>query len=151
MAMHRNLIHRSSALAQSASLYNNERLLARGFGATAQRQTPPDPPSLVKSFLYGSEKGQEMQREMEQSYSKVLARGKYVHKMNQHHVRPDKINEYIALMYPPLGPLRSCPSLPSYPYLSPFHVSHFFLSSTALPNCPLPVFRSATSLHLIQF
>ena len=110
-AMHRNLIHRSSALAQSASLYNNERLLARGFGATAQRQTPPDPPSLVKSFLYGSEKGQEMQREMEQSYSKVLARGKYVHKMNQHHVRPDKINEYIALMYPPLVPHRTCPPL----------------------------------------
>ena len=62
---------------------------------------PPDGPSLVKSFLYGSEKGQELQREMEQSYSKVLARGKYVHKMNQHHVKPDKINEYIALMFPP--------------------------------------------------
>jgi hypothetical protein len=59
---------------------------------------PPDGPSLFKSFMYGTEKGQELQREMEQSYSKVLARGKYVHKMNQHHVRPDKINEYIALM-----------------------------------------------------
>jgi len=59
---------------------------------------PPDAPSLVKSFLYGSEKGQELQREMEQSYSKVLARGKYVHKMNQHFVKPDKIDEYIALM-----------------------------------------------------
>jgi len=59
---------------------------------------PGDKPSLVKSFLYGSEKGQELQREMEQSYSKVLARGKYVHKMNQHHVKPDKIDEYIELM-----------------------------------------------------
>jgi len=59
---------------------------------------PSDKPSLVKSFLYGSEKGQELQREMEQSYSKVLARGKYVHKMNQHHVKPDKIDEYIELM-----------------------------------------------------
>ena len=62
---------------------------------------PPDGPSLVKSFLYGSEKRQELQREMEQSYSKVLARGKYVHKMNQHHVKPDKINEYVALMFLP--------------------------------------------------
>ena len=70
----------------------------RAFTTTASRGTPPDPPSLVKSFLYGSEKGQELQREMEQSYSKVLARGKYVHKINEHHVRPDKINEYIALM-----------------------------------------------------
>jgi len=67
---------------------------------------PPDGPSLVKSFLYGSEKGQELQREMEQSYSKVLARGKYVHKMNQHHVKPDKINEYIALMLFPPAPHR---------------------------------------------
>jgi len=65
---------------------------------------PPDGPSLVKSFLYGSEKGQELQREMEQSYSKVLARGKYVHKMNQHQVKPDKINEYLALMFPPFPP-----------------------------------------------
>src|ERR1700736_3996392 len=71
--------------------------------ASARLQHPPPPddrtrPSLVKSFLYGSEKGQELQREMEQSYSKVLARGKYVHKINTHHVKPDKINEYVALM-----------------------------------------------------
>lgn len=59
---------------------------------------PPDSPSLVKSFLYGTEKGQLLQKEMEQSYSKILARGKYVHKLNQHHVKPDKINEYLALM-----------------------------------------------------
>ena len=78
--------------------------MARGFSITSERASPPDPPSLVKSFLYGSEKGQELQREMEQSYSKVLARGKYVHKFNQHHVRPDKIDEYIALMYIPEYP-----------------------------------------------
>lgn len=66
--------------------------------------SPSDGPSLVKSFLYGSEKRQELHHEMEQSYSKVLARGKYVHKMSQHHVKPDKINEYVALMYTPHFP-----------------------------------------------
>jgi hypothetical protein len=75
---------------------------------------PPDGPSLVKSFLYGSEKGQELQREMEQSYSKILARGKYVHKMSQHHVKPDKINEYVALMYPP-PPATNTPFSPAFP------------------------------------
>jgi hypothetical protein len=76
--------------------------LQRGFSTLSARLQPPDDngrPSLVKSFLYGSEKGQELQREMEQSYSKVLARGKYVHKINTHHVRPDKIQEYVALMF----------------------------------------------------
>ena len=79
----------------------SQRIQFRSFTAFPQIHGPPPPPdgpSLVKSFLYGSEKGQELQREMEQSYSKVLARGKYVHKMNQHHVKPDKINEYVALM-----------------------------------------------------
>jgi len=72
----------------------------RAFSSSARIfEAPPEGPSLVKSFLYGTEKGQELQREMEQSYSKVLARGKYVHKLNQHIVRPDKIDEYVALMY----------------------------------------------------
>jgi hypothetical protein len=79
-------------------------ILSRAFGTSALVNGPPPPgpdgsSSLFKSIMYGTEKGQELQREMEQSYSKVLARGKYVHKMNQHHVKPDKINEYIALMF----------------------------------------------------
>jgi hypothetical protein len=85
----------------------------RAFSASPAIRTPPPPdgPSLVKSLLYGSEKGQALQREMEQSYSKVLARGKYVHRMSHHHVKPDKINEYVALMLnlpPPLFPFSSC-------------------------------------------
>ena len=83
------------------------RRLTRAFTTTSRRLAAP-PESLVKSFLYGSEKGQELQREMEQSYSKVLARGKYVHKLNQHFVKPDKIDEYTALMYPPMCSLIQC-------------------------------------------
>jgi hypothetical protein len=91
------LIPSSPFLSPSHSVTSSAHGL-RAFTSTAYRAAPPDPPSLVKSFLYGSEKGQELQRQMEQSYSKVLARGKYVHKINEHHVRPDKVNEYIALM-----------------------------------------------------
>ena len=73
----------------------------RSFAHYPAMQYTPPPPSLVKAIMYGSQKGQELQREMEQSYSKVLARGKYVHKMNQHYVKPDKVDQYIALMYGP--------------------------------------------------
>lgn len=53
---------------------------------------------IVKSILYGSEQGQKEEREMEQSYGKVLARGKYVHAIEFHHVKPDKVAEYIELV-----------------------------------------------------
>lgn len=102
LTMNRHLALRTSGLARTAPRIPTQLPLLRPLSSSALVRSPPlgDKPSLVKSFLYGSEKGQELQREMEQSYSKVLARGKYVHKMNQHHVKPDKIKEYIALMYP---------------------------------------------------
>lgn len=53
---------------------------------------------LVKSILYGSEQGQKEEREMEQSYGKVLARGKYVHAIEFHHVKPEKVAEYVRLI-----------------------------------------------------
>lgn len=53
---------------------------------------------IVKSILYGSEKGQREEAEMEQSYSTVLARGKYVHAIEFHHVKPDKHAEYVELV-----------------------------------------------------
>lgn len=53
---------------------------------------------IVKSILYGSEKGQKEEREMEQSYGKVLARGKYVHAIEFHHVKPEKVAEYVKLV-----------------------------------------------------
>lgn len=56
------------------------------------------PPGIVKSIIYGSEKGQREEAEMEQSYSKVLARGKYVHAIEIHNVKCDKHAEYIELV-----------------------------------------------------
>lgn len=103
-------MQRRIAIKAPILLTPSQSLPIRPFSNLPARYGPPPPPpddtrssGLVKSFLYGSEKGQELQREMEQSYSKVLARGKYVHKLNQHHVRPDKIEEYVALMYRLLG------------------------------------------------
>lgn len=39
-----------------------------------------------------------MDKEIEQSFSQVLARGKYVHSIVFHEVKPDKVDEYIDLV-----------------------------------------------------
>ena len=56
------------------------------------------PNRLVKSLLYGSPAGQKEEQEMEQSYGKVLARGKYVHEIVLHKVKPDRVGEYVELI-----------------------------------------------------
>lgn len=50
------------------------------------------------SLIYGTAEGQQMDKDMERSFSQVLARGKYVHSIVFHEVKPDKIDEYVALI-----------------------------------------------------
>ena len=52
----------------------------------------------LSSFIYGTEEGREMDREIERSFSQVLARGKYVHSIVIHEVKPDKVDEYVELV-----------------------------------------------------
>nr|POE90170.1 protein nipsnap like 1 [Quercus suber] len=52
----------------------------------------------LSSFIYGTEEGREMDREIERSFSQVLARGKYVHSIVMHEVKPDKVDEYVKLV-----------------------------------------------------
>lgn len=39
-----------------------------------------------------------MDKEIEKSFSQVLARGKYVHSIVFHSVKPDKVDEYVDLV-----------------------------------------------------
>ena len=39
-----------------------------------------------------------MDQEIEKSFSQVLARGKYVHSIVFHSVKPDKVDEYVELV-----------------------------------------------------
>jgi hypothetical protein len=39
-----------------------------------------------------------MEKEIEHSFSQVLARGKYVHSIVFHEVKPDKVDEYVKLV-----------------------------------------------------
>jgi len=52
----------------------------------------------LSSLIYGTVEGQNMDKEMERSFSQVLARGKYVHSIVFHDVKPDKVDEYVELV-----------------------------------------------------
>ncbi|PVH74666.1 NIPSNAP-domain-containing protein [Cadophora sp. DSE1049] len=52
----------------------------------------------LSSLIYGTKEGREMDREIEHSFSQVLARGKYVHSIVFHQVKPDKVDEYVELV-----------------------------------------------------
>lgn len=60
----------------------------------------------LSSLIYGTKEGQQMDQEIEKSFSQVLARGKYVHSIVFHEVKPDKVDEYVKLVgdwYPRLA------------------------------------------------
>lgn len=50
------------------------------------------------SLIYGTKEGQHFDKDMERSFSQVLARGKYVHSIVMHDVKPDKVDEYVDLV-----------------------------------------------------
>ncbi|KAL8710252.1 MAG: hypothetical protein Q9220_005183 [cf. Caloplaca sp. 1 TL-2023] len=52
----------------------------------------------LSSLIYGTHEGQQMDQEIEKSFSQVLARGKYVHSIVLHSVKPDKVDEYVELV-----------------------------------------------------
>lgn len=54
--------------------------------------------SVLKSILYGSDVAKREELELEQSYGKVLARGKYVHEIVRHSVYPGKVMDYINIV-----------------------------------------------------
>ena len=72
------------------------------FSTNLSEQTDENPSStssqLVKSLLFGSKEGRKAEQEMEQSYSTMLMRGKYLHEMVVHKVKPDKVDNYVDLM-----------------------------------------------------
>ncbi|KAI0172591.1 NIPSNAP-domain-containing protein [Hypoxylon sp. FL1284] len=56
------------------------------------------PEGLLSRVIYGTKEGRELDAQLEASFSAVLARGKYVHSIVFHQVKPDKVDEYMALV-----------------------------------------------------
>ncbi|WEW57559.1 hypothetical protein PRK78_003026 [Emydomyces testavorans] len=64
----------------------------------------------LSSLIYGTKEGQQLDRDIERSFSEVLARGKYVHSIVFHKVKPDKVHEYVELVgewYPKMATLET--------------------------------------------
>jgi len=66
--------------------------------AQRQQEESGKKKGAFSSLIYGTEEGREMDREIERSFSQVLARGKYVHSIVFHDVKPDKVDEYVELV-----------------------------------------------------
>jgi hypothetical protein len=52
----------------------------------------------LTNLIYGTKEGREMEAQIEASFSQILARGKYVHSIVFHEVKPDKVDEYVELV-----------------------------------------------------
>ena len=109
----RNGICQSSRLAPpQAALhpYSNIRTLSTSSPVNADEA--PRNKGLFKSILHGSESAKKDGPVASKSHSQTVARGKYIHEIQRHVVRPDKVDEYIALTreyYPALAADESVP------------------------------------------
>lgn len=65
---------------------------------SSQQQETSKRKGALSSLIYGTHEGQQMDHEIEKSFSQVLARGKYVHSIVMHTVKPDKVDEYVDLV-----------------------------------------------------
>ncbi|KAI1204894.1 NIPSNAP-domain-containing protein [Annulohypoxylon truncatum] len=69
-----------------------------GQRAEASTKEPDRPDGLLSRVIYGTKEGRELDAQLEASFSAVLARGKYVHSIVFHQVKPDKVDEYVELV-----------------------------------------------------
>jgi hypothetical protein len=49
-------------------------------------------------LIYGTAEGRALDKDIETSFSQALARGKYMHSIVFHQVKPDKVDEYVKLV-----------------------------------------------------
>ncbi|KAJ5220057.1 Dimeric alpha-beta barrel [Penicillium chermesinum] len=63
-----------------------------------QQPESPSKRGPLSSLIYGTKEGQHFDKDIERSFSQVLARGKYVHSIVLHDVKPDKVDEYVELV-----------------------------------------------------
>lgn len=69
---------------------------------------PPRKQGPLTNLIYGTKEGREHDAQLEASFSQVLARGKYVHSIVFHEVKPEKVDEYVELVgnwYPRMASL----------------------------------------------
>lgn len=69
-----------------------------GRAAEAAANEPERKQGPLSNLIYGTKEGREMDAQIEASFSAVLARGKYMHSIVMHEVKPDCVDEYVDLV-----------------------------------------------------
>lgn len=67
-------------------------------GSVASVKEPPRKAGPLTNLIYGTKEGRELDAQLQASFSQVLARGKYVHQIEFHEVKPECVDEYVALV-----------------------------------------------------
>ncbi|EEP75668.1 conserved hypothetical protein [Uncinocarpus reesii 1704] len=92
---------------QALGSLSTHRILGEKRQSELNTQTKRGP---LSSLIYGTKEGQQLDRDIERSFSEVLARGKYVHSIVFHKVKPDKVDEYVKLVgewYPKMAAIEA--------------------------------------------
>lgn len=69
-----------------------------GNAAQAAEKQPTRKSGPLTNLIYGTKEGRELDAQIEASFSQVLARGKYVHSIVFHEVKPEHVEEYVKLV-----------------------------------------------------
>lgn len=69
-----------------------------GNAALAAEKEPARPAGRLTNLIYGTKEGRELDAQIEASFSQLLARGKYVHSIEFHEVKPDCVDQYVELV-----------------------------------------------------
>ncbi|KJZ72527.1 hypothetical protein HIM_08051 [Hirsutella minnesotensis 3608] len=69
-----------------------------GLTAQAKQKEQDRKSGPLSNLIYGTKEGREMEAQIEASFSQVLARGKYVHSIVFHEVKPEMVDEYVQLV-----------------------------------------------------
>ncbi|KAK3988449.1 protein NipSnap 1 [Cladorrhinum sp. PSN332] len=90
----------SSSSAASAGLGSLSTAAGAKTGTTANvtGREPERKAGPLTNLIYGTKEGREMDAQIEASFSQVLARGKYVHSIVFHEVKPKHVDEYVELV-----------------------------------------------------
>lgn len=83
---------------QESAAADSSSKTSAGATAAATKPTSEKKSGPLSNLIYGTKEGREMEAQLEASFSQVLARGKYVHSIVFHRVKPDKVDEYVDLV-----------------------------------------------------
>lgn len=83
---------------QSATSADSSPKSSAGATAAATKPGSEKKSGPLSNLIYGTKEGREMEAQLEASFSQVLARGKYVHSIVFHRVKPSNVDEYVDLV-----------------------------------------------------